>query len=548
MLLGPSLLGCSVSAPPPCADLLVENAAILTLDPARPRAAALAVKDGRVLAVGGAELAARYACPDRTERLDLAGRTVLPGLIDAHGHLRSLGEGLRRVELVGTTSYEQVLARVHERLATSEPGEWLRGRGWDQNDWPVREYPTRERLDALGTRNPILLTRIDGHAALVNGAALKAAGIDASTPDPPGGEIVRDAAGVPTGVLIDTAVDLAAAAAPRPSRAERQAALLAGAERCLEVGLTTIHDAGIDYDDWDAYRELVDAGRLPLRVYAMLGDTGWPVEEWFRRAPEIGRRGLLTVRTVKIYADGAMGSRGAALLADYTDRPGHRGLLVQPLEKIEAIVRRAIPAGFQVAIHAIGDRGNREALEVLARAAAGAKDARPRIEHVQMLAPEDVSRFASLGVIPSMQPTHCTSDMYWVAERVGPERARLAYAWRSLIAAGAARLPLGSDFPVESPNPFWGLHAAITRQDASGSPAGGWHPEERLTLDEALRGFTVDAAYAAFEEGEKGSLAAGRLADFIVVDRDPLEVSPASLRETSVLETWVGGVRRHARP
>jgi predicted amidohydrolase YtcJ len=550
LLFAASHLGCSVSTPPPCADLLVENAVILTLDPGAPRATALAAKDGRLLAVGGAEVAAQHACPGRTERIDLAGRTVLPGLIDAHGHLRGLGEGLRRVDLVGTASYDEVLARVEERLRSAGPGEWLQGRGWDQNDWPERSYPTRARLDALGEGNPILLTRIDGHAALANRAALAAARIDARTPDPPGGEIVRDAAGNPTGVLIDAAVDLAAAAAPRPSHGEREAALLAGAERCLEFGLTSIHDAGIDYDDWDVYRELVDAGRLPLRVYAMLGDTSWPASEWFRRPPEIGRRGLLTVRAVKVYADGAMGSRGAALLSDYADRPGHRGLLVQPLEKLEAIAAQAIPAGFQIAIHAIGDRGNREALDLLARAYrdAGAADPRPRIEHVQMLAAEDVPRFASLGVIPSMQPTHCTSDMPWVEERVGVERARLAYAWRSLLDAGAAHLPLGSDFPVESPNPFWGIYAAITRQDSAGSPAGGWNPEQRLTLDEALRGFTLDAAYAAFEEREKGSLAPGKLADFIVVDRNPYEVPPASLRETQVLQTWVGGVRRHARP
>jgi predicted amidohydrolase YtcJ len=539
-----------VSAPPTCADLIVEHATILTLDPTAPRATVLAVKDGRVLAAGGAEVATRYQCAGRTEQIDLAGHTVLPGLTDAHGHLRGLGEGLRRVNLVGTGSYEEVLARVKERLRTTGPGDWIRGRGWDQNDWPERSYPTRGPLDALAARNPILLTRVDGHAALVNSAALAAAEIDAGTPDPPGGEILRDAAGIPTGILIDTAVELVTAAAPTPSHAERQAALLAGAERCLELGLTTIHDAGIDYDDWDAYRELVDAGRLPLRVYAMLGDTSWPAAEWFRRPPEIGRLGFLTVRTVKVYADGAMGSRGAALLSDYADRPGHRGLLVQPLEKLEAIAAQAIPAGFQIAIHAIGDRGNREALNLLERAyrGAGVRDPRPRIEHVQMLAPEDVPRFASLGVLPSMQPTHCTSDMPWIAERVGAERTRLAYAWRSLIDAGAARLPLGSDFPVESPNPFWGIYAAITRQDASGSPAGGWHPEERLTVPEALRGFTLDAAYAAFEEDEKGSLAAGKLADFIVVDRNPYEVSPAELRETIVLQTWVGGVRRYARP
>jgi hypothetical protein len=550
-------MGCGKSTDPgECADLVLVGGVVHTVDPVRPRVEGMAVRGSRLLAVGSTAEVEAFQCPGTT-RIDLDGQAVIPGLIDAHAHLLSLGRALRRVDLVGTTSYEEVLERVAARIATARPGEWILGRGWDQNDWPRKEFPDRARLDAISGDNPVMLGRIDGHAVLANGLALAAGGIREATPDPPGGEILRDASGRPTGVLIDNATDPVENAVPSPGEAEDRDALDRAMEHCLSVGLTGVHDAGIDLDDWDRYRRLADAGELRLRIYAMVGwgprregvgGTGAPGPD---RPPEIGRAdGMLTVRAVKLYADGALGSRGAALLADYGDRPGHRGLLVNDPAHLEEQARAAAERGFQVAIHAIGDRGNREVLDIYERLAAAhpGADLRPRVEHAQVLAPQDVARFAKLGAVPSMQPTHCTSDMYWAADRLGPERLAGAYAWRSLLEAGVGHLPLGSDFPVESANPFWGLYAAVTRQDAEGFPEGGWNSAERLSLGEALRGFTIDAAWAGFQEADLGSLSPGKYADFVILDRDPMTVAPRELRDTRVLQTWVGGRRAWPGP
>jgi predicted amidohydrolase YtcJ len=494
--------------------------------------------------------------------VDLSGRVVIPGLIDSHAHLLNLGEFLEQVDLVGTRSYDEVLERVARRVASSDPGTWIFGRGWDQNDWEAREFPERPALDALSPRNPVVLTRVDGHAVLVNGPALAAAGIDRNTPEPEGGEILRDAAGEPTGILVDNATLLVENVAPAPGPEDLRRMLAAATRHCLALGLTGVHDAGLGYaaDDegaragyptWDVMREMADSGELGLRVYGMLGGQPLPPEAYLRRPPEIGRAdGMLTVRTVKLYADGALGSRGAALLEDYTDRPGHRGLLLTDPARIEETVRQAVDAGYQVGVHAIGDRANRVVLDVYERVLAEhpGEDLRLRIEHAQVIAPADIPRFAALGVIPAMQPTHATSDMYWAEERLGRERLAGAYAWRSLLDAGVPHLPLGSDFPVESANPFWGWYAAVTRQDAEGQPPGGWLPGQRLGREEALRGFTLDAAYAAFQEDDLGSLSPGKLADFLVLDRDPLTVPAGELRDTRVLETWVGGRRAFPLP
>ena len=548
-----TVAACRPAAPEPesCADTLLVGGTIHALDGAGRNATAMAFRDGRILAVGDDDVLTRdHFCPDATERIDLQGRAVIPGLVDAHAHLLSMGEALQRVDLVGTRSYDEVLQRVAEQVATAAPGDWILGRGWDQNDWEIQEFPHRLRLDEITPRNPVFLGRVDGHAVLANRLALQAGGVSFTTPSPAGGEILRDDSGVPSGVLVDNAKDLVAGAIPDPTRAEKRASLELAIEHGLSLGLTGIHDAGISLEDWDLYREMADDGSLRMRVYAMLGGFLPEAGDADHPGPEIDRAdGMLTVRAVKLYADGALGSRGAALIEDYSDRPGHRGLLVTTAADLEAVAREAFDRGFQVATHAIGDGGNRTIMDLYERLLAGASgDPRPRVEHAQILSSADLPRFAALGVIPSMQPTHCTSDMYWAEDRIGPDRVGGAYAWRTLLESGVEHLPLGSDFPVESANPFWGIYAAVTRQDAEGFPEGGWHPEQALSAVEALRGFTLDAAYAAFQEDDRGSLVPGKRADFLILDRDPLAVAPAALRETRVLQTWVGGRRMYLRP
>ena len=524
------------------ADLILHNAIVHTLDPAAPRARALAARDGRIVFVGDDDgaLALRG---DGTRVLDLAGATVLPGLIDAHAHFLGLGKTLQSLDLVGTTSIEQVRERVQAACEGTVPGAWIYGRGWDQNDWSEARFPTADELPDCGDR-PVYLARVDGHAYWVNRAALARAGIDASTPDPEGGRIERDASGEPTGVLLDRAADLVREAVPDPApQILRDRALLAQ-EACLRVGLTGVVDAGIDREGINAYHALAKEGQLRIRVYAML-DTEDPelLDAYLAGPPQVGLYDdHLTLRAVKLYADGALGSRGAALLADYSDDPGNAGLLVTDPARLEEVTRRALSAGWQVATHAIGDRANRTTLDAYERALATLPggEYRLRIEHAQVVASEDIPRFVQMGVIPSMQPTHATSDMPWAGERLGAGRLAGAYAWRSFLNAGA-RLPLGSDFPVESPDPLWGIYAAVTRQDHAGEPRDGWLPGQRLTATEAVRGFTLDAAHASFEEDIKGSLVVGKLADAVVLSADPFAVTPAELLEIQVRMTVVGG-------
>jgi predicted amidohydrolase YtcJ len=469
--------------------------------------------------------------------VDATNASILPGLTDAHGHLYGLGVSLDTVNLVGTTSYEEVIARVKQRADTAAPGEWVTGRGWDQNDWTVKEFPSAAMLDdAVGDR-PVALERVDGHATLANSAAMRAAGVTAATQDPEGGRIVRDTAGNPTGIFIDAASTLIDNAMPAASPAQRKARVLAAARAIAATGLTEMHDAGIDGATITAVQELIDEKQFPIRVYAMLGDNDALLREWFANGPLIDYGGHLTVRAVKLYADGALGSRGAALLAPYSDDPGNSGLMVSRPEHLQDVARRGRAAGFQVNTHAIGDRGVRESINAYANAGVTAKD-RFRIEHLQVISLDDVPRLARHGIIASMQPTHATSDMYWAEARVGPERIRGAYAWRTVLNAGG-RLALGSDFPVEDVNPFFGIYAAVTRQDQKQWPEGGWRPSEKLTLAEAIRGFTLDAAFAAFEEKSRGTIEPGKLADLTIVEGD-LYAMPA-LYKAKVRYTVVGG-------
>lgn len=522
------------------ADFVVVNARVYTVEAAQPVAEAFAVRGDRFLLVGSAaQVTAAY--PD-APRLDAGGRAIVPGLIDAHVHLMNLGVARLTADLVGAASKAEVLDRLAAFAATLPEGTWLVGRGWDQNDWPEKTFPTRQDLDARFPDRPVYLVRIDGHAAWVNTAALRAAGGLAENPAPEGGRIVRDASGAPTGILVDAAMDLVGARMPAATEAQLDRALTLALEETARYGLTGVHEAGVDLATVARYERRIVRGTFPLRVYAMVGGRGPTFDFFCQHGPVLGAGDRLWVRSVKYYMDGALGSRGAALLAPYHDDPENEGLLFQAPVAFTADVAQALRCGYQVNTHAIGDRGNRVALDAYEAAFAqvGAGAGRHRVEHAQVLAPADIPRFATLGVIASVQPTHATSDMPWAEERVGPERIGGAYAWRSLLDAGA-RLALGSDFPVEGVNPLLGFYAAVTRQDASGVPAGGWYPDERLTREEALRGFTLDAAYAAFLENETGSIAAGKLADFVVLSRDVMTVPAAEILQTEVVATYLGG-------
>ncbi|MGH7569152.1 MAG: amidohydrolase [Gemmatimonadales bacterium] len=526
----------------PAADLVVTNARIYTADGTRPLAEALAVREGRIAFVGSARGAEALVGP-RTERLDLAGRTVIPGMVDAHAHLLGLGQALRRVDLVGTRTYEAVVARAVQRARTARPGEWIQGRGWDQNDWPDTRFPTHEALSRAVPNNPVYLTRVDGHAALVNAKALELAGVTAATPDPEGGRFLRDTSGNPTGVLIDRAQGVVGRVIPPTSRAELREATLAAIAEANRWGLTGIHDAGVGPEGIEVYEELAKAGRYDLRNYVMIRSDDSTLERFFRRGPQSALYGgRLWIRAVKITADGALGSRGAALLEPYTDEPGNTGLLTTPPERIRRVAVRALQSGFQLNVHAIGDRANRVVLDQFEAALreVPVADHRFRIEHAQNLTYQDIPRFAQLDVIPSMQGSHQSSDMYWVPTRLGWARSQGAYTWRSLLNTGVV-IPNGSDSPVEPVNPLISFHAFVTRQDAAGFPTGGWFPGERTTREEALLSMTLWPAYAAFMEHESGSLTAGKYADFVVLDRDIMSVAPEDILKTAVVLTVLGG-------
>ena len=524
------------------ADLVLTNAHIYTSDVNRPVAEALAVRGGRIAFVGSNRGALALAGP-RTERLDLGGKTVITGMVDAHAHLLGLGQALRTVDLVGTRSYDEVIARVVERVKTARPGEWIRGRGWDQNDWADTRFPTHAALSRAVPNNPVYLTRVDGHAALVNAKALELAQVTAATPDPTGGRFIRDSANNPTGVLVDGAQGIVGRVIPAPSRAELREQTLAAIAEANRWGLTGIHDAGVAPEGIAVYEELAKEGRYSLRNYVMVRSGDSVLDAFMQRGPQKALYdGRLWIRAIKLVADGALGSRGAALLEPYSDDPGNTGLITTPPERIKSVAVRALKAGFQVNVHAIGDRANRMVLDQFEAAfrEVPTADHRFRIEHAQILRYQDIPRFAELDVIPSMQGSHQTSDMYWAPNRLGPARLGGAYAWRSLLNTGVV-IPNGSDFPVEAVNPLISFHSFFTRQDTDNFPPGGWMPEQRTTRQEALLSMTMWPAYAAFMENESSSLTIGKYADFVVLDRDIMTVAPEEVLGTRVLLTMLGG-------
>jgi predicted amidohydrolase YtcJ len=517
------------------ADLVLVNGTVYTMDPLKPRADAVAVRDGRIAAVGSRDDVMPLVGP-ATRVVDLAGRSVSPGLTDGHCHLYGLGKSLEILALRGLKSAKEAAALVAKEAAARPAGEWIEGRGWDQNLWSPAAFPDRRVLDEAAPRHPVALRRIDGHAVWVNGAALAAAGVTRDTPDPPGGKILRDERGEPTGVFVDTAMALVEQKIPdaKPDAIRRR--ILHAAKEASEAGLTGVHEMGISDAVVTVYRELASAGLLPLRVYAFLDASHVP--ELPRRRPDATEAmALFTLRGVKLYADGALGSRGALLLAPYSDDPRNTGLVVTSKEDLTAEARTVAQAGWQLAVHAIGDLANRNVLDAIAAAHVG-PEARFRIEHAQIVAPEDVPRFAALGVAASMQPTHATSDMPWAEARVGKDRIRGAYAWRTMLSAHA-HVVAGSDFPIEEVSPLLGLYSFVTRQDGDGKPPGGWLPEQKLTLDEALRAFTVEPAWAGFAENDRGRVVPGFVADLTVYDR--LLAGDRRLLDTKIDMTIVGG-------
>ena len=529
---------------------VVKNARIYTFDSENTLiedGAMVFSADGHILALGEAgTIAAEFP---GAEVVNAGGQALLPGLIDSHGHLYGLAMSFTQADLVGTQNKAEVLSRLQEFAARLPQGAWLLGRGWDQNDWPEQVFPNRGDLDAAFPDRPVWLRRIDGHAGWANSVALGQADRDLSGDwQLQGGHIHRDENGEPTGILIDKAMGMVNEAVPETSEDLMASALDLATQRMVSLGLTAVHDPGINLKVIRMYQQKIAQDAFPVRVYAMADGANATLDWLCENGPLADPSGLLYLRSVKLYADGALGSRGAALLHDYHDEPGNQGLLFLDDAILEAQLRKVFSCGLQAGIHAIGDRANRQVLDTYEKLISEYPDnpGRHRIEHAQILHMADVPRFRQLDVIAAMQPTHATSDMYWADERLGEVRLAGAYAWKSLLASGAL-LAFGSDFPVERVDPMLGIHAAISRQDAEGWPPGGWQPQERLSREAAIRAFTLDAAYSGFMEKKTGSLEVGKQADFIILDRDIMQVPAQEILDTKVVETWVGGRRVYSR-
>ena len=479
---------------------------------------------------------------DSVTVIDGQGKTMLPGLIDAHGHILNYGLSLLRVDMTGTRSEQEAVERVIA-FQQANPGlQWIQGRGWNQVLWDSNEFPRAAALEAADSDVPMWFSRIDGHAGWANRAAIELAGVDATTPDPDGGMIMRDSEGRPTGTFVNNAMRYITQHIPSPSLEDQKLALMRAMQALAAEGLTSVHDASVSTTTLQAYKELLAEGPLPIRVYAMLAGLDPQLADRLAEGHFISDDNMLVVRSVKISADGALGSRGAYLNDDYTDMPGHRGLLQITPERLTQLMNQSMEAGFQVNVHAIGDGANMLVMDNFEALIQGTdtRAQRHRIEHAQVLRYEDILRFSQLGVIPSMQGMHATSDKNMAQDRLGEVRIHGAYAWRKLLDAGAI-IANGSDFPVEPANPFYGLHASITRQDHENQPPGGWFPEERMTREEALVSFTLDAAFAAHQEDVLGTLEPGKMADFILIDRDIFEIAAEDIWQLKAEQTWVGG-------
>ena len=563
-----SVSGCSGEAPPAAqnatADLVLTNAGVYTfawdepgldgvaaenaprgVDGWSPDAEAVAIRDGEILFVGSADDVVAYT-GENTRVVDLAGATVLPGLVDSHTHVFGLGARLTQVDLVDVATEEEAVAIVAEAAKSVPKGEWIVGRGWDEGAWANR-YPDKVLLSNAVPDHPVLLQSLHGFAAWANQAALDEGNVTADTEIPVGGEMRLGGDGEPNGLFINNGTDIIEAAVPAPTNEQLKAQALAGLTQMAEDGYVAVHDAGLDSAMMRALEELEADGELPVRVFAMLSLRDEDlIRKWIAKGPDTDTDSMLVTRTVKAYYDGALGSRGARLLYDYSDRPGHRGISGDGYGFNEELNAEAMKAGFQVAVHAIGDAGNRDVLDILEavfREAPETQANRHRIEHAQVMHPDDIPRLGELGIIASMEPPHAMEDKTWAEDRVGPERILGAYAWRSLRETGAG-LTFNSDNPGSDHSIFYGLHSAIMRQDKSLQPEGGWYPEQRVSADEAVRGYTSWSAYATFIENETGVIAPGRWADLTVMDIDPMQLAEDNGNEIlngNILMTVVGG-------
>lgn len=507
---------------------------------------AIAFKDGKILETGA--INALLETYTHALHLDYEGKTMLPGLIDAHAHIMGLGESLLRVNLAGSATLEEARQRVADYADEYDDLQWITGRGWNQTHWPENEFPTAADLDEIVSDRPVFLRRVDGHAAWVNTLALELAGIDEDTADPQGGAILRNEDGSATGILIDRAMYLISEHIPAPDENEQRRALDLALENITRLGITGVHDAGVSSSAFRLYQEYASRDRLTTRIYGLISGAGATFDELSADGPYVSVDDMLTLRSVKLYSDGALGSRGAALKEDYSDEPGNRGLLFDTEDAFFEQIKKVTDAGFQAGVHAIGDKANYVILNAFERVNAEFANhgLRHRIEHAQIVDVEDIPRFAELGLIASMQPTHATSDMNMAEDRVGPDRIRGGYAWRTFLDLGVV-VASGSDFPVEEVNPFYGLHSAVTRTDHDGNPLGGWYSEMAMNREEALRSFTLDAAYAGHAEDRLGTLETGKWADFIIIDEDYFNMDESQIFAVNVLETWVAGRRMFSK-
>jgi predicted amidohydrolase YtcJ len=535
----------SIIAP---ADLVLQNGNIYTVNDRQPRAEAVAVKGDRIVFVGSNREAQKYIGKS-TRVVDLKGETVVPGMTDAHHHLEGVGFREMTLNLEGVNSLEEFLAKVKARVDQARPGEWVTGRGWIETFWKPPVFPTRWDLDKVAPNNPVVLTRADGHGIVVNSAALKAAGINKNTPSPFGGEVSKDKqSGEPNGMLLDAAQGLVRNYIPANTPVDDERAIVLGVNRDVSLGWTQVQNPGGSYGDIELYKKLYAAGQIKLRIYKAVSAPGLEAQRLFKDGPIIGAYGnRLTVRSIKLYADGSLGSRSAALLAPYSDKPDTSGFLTIKGETLQPILQQALRSGIQVLTHAIGDRGNRfiideyeKAMKAVPKSEWKIKEPRWRVEHSQIVNPTDIPRFAKLGVIPSMQASHAIGDLHFAPARLGLDRLSGAYAWQSFLKSGSI-IPGGSDAPVERGEPMIEFYAAVARKDLKGFSGEGWHPEEALTREQAIKMFTIWAAYAAFEEELRGSIEVGKLADFTVLSADIMKIPEPEILKTRCLMTIIGG-------